>query len=926
MTSRSLIAWSVVLLLSPLPLHAADALPKGALLRLGTLNLHHNGSAINVVFAPDGKSLVSSGNDHLVRLWDAATGKEIRRFEGHTANVDGLAFSPDGKVLLTSGMDATLRLWDVATGKEKQVLNGHQGGVNAAVWSPDGKYLASKGLDRTGRIWDAATGKELHQFPVAVDRGSPITFSPDSKTLAVVGPDLSLILLDTATAKEVQKFAGHKVDMNSLDFSPDGKLFASAGTESVVRIWDVATGKEVRQLKGHDGTVCSVHFSADGKLMATAGYDKTIRIWDAKTGEELRRCPGHSTVVSEVAFSPDSKMLASASWDYTVRLFDVATGKELPQSAGPGPLACAALSADGKLLATGHAGHGIHLWDPATGKPLARATLDFDGPVTSLVMSPDGKFILAANAAGDFAVWETATGKQRFAVKEEKSDRVPFRRQLVLGLSPDGQLAAVVRNMTTGAVDFYDGGGKLLRSVTVGQAPENGGFHYPPHAVAIAPDGRTFVASSAVAGVRMYETASGNEVRQLVHMMEGEGRPGGVAFSRDGRSVAAGGVDGSVTVWETATGGERRKLPADKAAVGAMAFSGAGRLLAAPDATGVVHVWSLATGKDLQSFKGHDGPVTTLAFGGSGRLLSVGNDGTAILWDTSTVKADAKGPEKIDAAASWTGLGEDDAGKAFEVIARLESSPEAAVALLRQRLKAATAADAKHIDQLIVQLNDDDFDKREGASRELGGLGSLAEKALRQALKTSPSAESTRRIKELLKKIEEGTVSGEGVRSTGAGSAGRHRHTGRKEAAGGTGEGSRRCHADARGEGVAGTTGSPRGAVASFRFAFALYGASAKRNPGCDSSNPGDHHARPRGRSAIRVVDPGGRYPLHWGRASGTESQGTAHPPHQAGLSVLQRDRPLPRRRTTSHGPPGRLHQLMGCEIGQTTERVDRRR
>src|SRR5262245_1369114 len=73
--SRSLIAWAVVLVLSPLALRAADpppdALPKGAVLRLGTLNLHHNGSAINVIFAPDGKSLVSSGNDHLVRLWDA---------------------------------------------------------------------------------------------------------------------------------------------------------------------------------------------------------------------------------------------------------------------------------------------------------------------------------------------------------------------------------------------------------------------------------------------------------------------------------------------------------------------------------------------------------------------------------------------------------------------------------------------------------------------------------------------------------------------------------------------------------------------------------------------------------------------------------------------------------------------------------------
>jgi len=77
MTSRYLIAWAVVVLFASVTLRAADepdALPKGAVLRLGTRKLHHNGSAINVVFAPDGKSLASSGNDHPIRLWDATTG------------------------------------------------------------------------------------------------------------------------------------------------------------------------------------------------------------------------------------------------------------------------------------------------------------------------------------------------------------------------------------------------------------------------------------------------------------------------------------------------------------------------------------------------------------------------------------------------------------------------------------------------------------------------------------------------------------------------------------------------------------------------------------------------------------------------------------------------------------------------------------
>src|SRR5690242_15175813 len=116
---------------------AGDALPEGALARFGTLRLHHNGSVINVAFAPDGKTLASCGNDSLVCQWDAATGKEVRRFVGHVGNVDGVAFSPDGKTLLSSAGDGTARLWDVATGKERLVMRGHRGMVNPGIFSPD---------------------------------------------------------------------------------------------------------------------------------------------------------------------------------------------------------------------------------------------------------------------------------------------------------------------------------------------------------------------------------------------------------------------------------------------------------------------------------------------------------------------------------------------------------------------------------------------------------------------------------------------------------------------------------------------------------------------------------------------------------------------------------------------------------------------
>jgi hypothetical protein len=159
--------------------------------------------------------------------------------------------------------------------------------------------------------------------------------------------------------------------------------------------------------------------------------------------------------------------------------------------------------------------------------------------------------------------------------------------------------------------------------------------------------------------------------------------------------------------------------------------------------------------------------VTALAFA-AGRLLSVGADGTAIVWDATGLKPEKATAEKVDAEAAWAGLDAPNPAKAYETVTRLMEAPEAAVGLLRERLKPATGTDAKQIEQLIGQLNDDDFTVREKASEELAKLGALAEKALRAAAKDPASAESARRVAELLKKLDAGAASGGALRETRA--------------------------------------------------------------------------------------------------------------------------------------------------------------
>jgi hypothetical protein len=268
-----------------------------------------------------------------------------------------------------------------------------------------------------------------------------------------------------------------------------------------------------------------------------------------------------------------------------------------------------------------------------------------------------------------------------------------------------------------------------------------------------------------VDGVAAIDAVTGRVLRRWNEGLK-KGEPG-LALSPDGRTVATADI-AEVRLWETATGRKRLRLEAAKEAAWAVAFAPDGRLMAAAGEGGVVHVWQLPGGRELRSFTGHGGTVTALAFAAGGKLLSVSEDGTALVWDTSDLRPNAPDrTDKIDAEAAWAGLAEEDAAKAYETITRLGESP-AALRLLRDRLKPVDAADAKRIERLIVQLDDDEFDKREEASRELAKLGRRAEGALRKAVKAATSAEVVRRAGDLLKKVEEGALSGEGLRESRA--------------------------------------------------------------------------------------------------------------------------------------------------------------
>lgn len=114
----------------------------------------HNGAVVHaIITSADGKTAFSSAREKDIRIWEIATGKELRQLKGHTDQVYQLSLSHDGKSLVSTSYDKTVRVWDHVAGRELKRFEGHKDGVQGVCFSPDGRFVYSASWDKTLRKW-----------------------------------------------------------------------------------------------------------------------------------------------------------------------------------------------------------------------------------------------------------------------------------------------------------------------------------------------------------------------------------------------------------------------------------------------------------------------------------------------------------------------------------------------------------------------------------------------------------------------------------------------------------------------------------------------------------------------------------------------------------------------------------------------------
>ncbi len=757
----------------------AGPLPEGAIARIGRPRLRLPGQVINVAFAPRGTTFVTTGNpvqgsrdtERLVVLWDAVTGKELRQFRGHKAGVEALAFSVDGQRIATGGLDKTARLWDVTTGNPIREFTGHTERVLVVACSPDGKRLASQSRDATIRLWDVETGKELKRLPGQKSNGtSNLRFSPDGSVLASVAADFSIRLWNPDSGAEVKKLAGPAKDSESLDFSPDGKQLTAIDEDGKLWVWELATGKVVVQVQAHNGVGTCVRWSPVGTILATGGIDGLIHFWD-RTGRCLRTAEGHpGSNVSEISFSSDGSILASVSHGGKVGLWDVATATALPQAGGQ--VARIALSQNGKRLATSAGGRLIRFWDPLTGKELLEP-LALDHSVGAMQFAREGTLILSGSV-DELQVWNVDTRKRLGQMGSRTT--LPITQ---LAVGPSGRLMA---SSTGGALRLWDAVRRQPLADTTEVLGDAGRF--PPFRAMAISNHDHLLLGRGDGRISLVNLARGEEVFTLPAHPPLPGAAA-LAWSPEGRAFASvGATDDSLRLWEVVTRSERLapiRLPSRGSSV---AVSPDGRLVATGETDGFLRLWDVRTGKELAARAAHSGAVGFVAFMPDSRhLISAGTDmlipiqrninapisgdNTAMVWDVASLVKTMPAIPKAAAAdvdALWTVLQGSNAVKAHDAIWQLAAAPELALPMLKERLpkvapeSLSAEALVDRVAKLLLDLDHDEYEVREKATRELIDIGARGLRAVRQANATTKSREVRRRTEEIAAKVLGQTV------------------------------------------------------------------------------------------------------------------------------------------------------------------------
>ncbi len=555
-----------------------DALPDGAVQRLGTLRLR--GGIGDLGYLPDGRALIAYGAN--VEIWDLTAGERVLYEKVIPGPIRCIDVSTDGRAVLLAGGDGNVYEWDTVDNTVLHSFPTGQSNLRTARYSPDGaRVLATGGSPPTlkefelgtGRELASMTGNKLYSFGQGIyDAQGTAAFVDGGYS----GDNPILAHYDLVTGKLLHEWHNdYYSHARSLALSPDGKRVL-IGSRTMAAEYAMDGYERLQQFTGHQGAaVTAVAYCNEPDRLLTGSRDGSIRLWNrAKPEVLLRWCP-HAANCTHICVSPDGRRVLSYG-DGMVVESDISTG--LPTLA----------------------------WDRHT------------QAVGAVAVLPDGQRAVSASSDATLRLWDITTG-EGLAVIEGAT-----LGAFAVAVNPDGSRA--VAGCKDGVVrEFSLPDGELLREL-------RGHLGYV-RAVAYTPDGRRLLSGADDGRIRVW----GHDGDQPLHVMrEHRGGVLSLAITADGQRALSAGRDGTVRLWNLETAEILRTLAGHRGWVQAVCVADDGEHAFSSGRDGRILQWNLVTGEvEAEIVQGSWVRALALAPGG-GFIYAGGDDNAITCWDLTS--------------------------------------------------------------------------------------------------------------------------------------------------------------------------------------------------------------------------------------------------------------------------------------------------
>ncbi|MCE9527170.1 MAG: WD40 repeat domain-containing protein, partial [Planctomycetales bacterium] len=559
--------------------------------------------------------LSSYGQDHLLRFWDADSGRQTGQQECRSVSLCG-----PGACAYYIGQDEKLFRWDATTGKSSPLDINISGGVQGIKANAEGTHLVvlqeSVSTGNTLSIWSMADRKELKKVPLTNKYGAHFALNHRADMLALTNQ--GKVLLTSLKNDQPPKELGHVEEHTLayiLAFTPDDKRILVGTSGMDVYQWEIESGRQLPIIKNYGGTVTTITFRneptavtitsgghiseyvPDGEAWSltyrtevphayglSEGYNRQAKVFSdngillsSRFGPPPRIAGGPPDGLTAIDFSPDGRWLATGSESGQITLWETGTWKKGVSWKGhSGILKSLRFSHSGKILgALGDDGYAV-LWDSESGKELRSIKLWLWRK--RLTFSWDDQWLAVQSMGGrDLSIFDVATG--------EPIMNLPGRARGEMAFSPDRKLlvgAAAQETVHVWDIEKKSVSAKLGKQT---QSDLDILFH---------PDGRRVLTNGTGLAVRVWDLVAKKETLAL-NDPAARGRPTGIALSADGKLVAAGWEDGAARIWDLESGRlvTAFQLGPIGGVVDEVSFSPDGAYLATLNRNGTAYVLSL---------------------------------------------------------------------------------------------------------------------------------------------------------------------------------------------------------------------------------------------------------------------------------------------------------------------------------------------